>query len=122
MGCGWRLDALCRFPEHDCESNGRRRPACCEDLSQRRPEHDRLVRSRGDPMKRMISARSIVISVVLATTGALVTAHAGVGAHVSRSKVAGIDLMTYPMGVEDVVSIVGSLPAGDYFAGRNAGN
>jgi zinc protease len=26
------------------------------------------------------------------------------------------------MGVEDVVSIVGSFPAGDYFAGRNAGN
>jgi zinc protease len=73
-------------------------------------------------MKRMFSARSIVMSVVLATTGALVTAHAGVAAHVSRSKVAAIDLMTYPMGVEDVVSIVGALPAGDYFAGRNAGN
>jgi zinc protease len=73
-------------------------------------------------MKHIFSARSIVIGVVLATTGALVTAHADMAAHVSRSKVAGIDLMTYPMGVEDVVSIEGSLPAGDYFAGRNAGN
>ena len=34
-----------------------------------------------------------------------------------RTKSAGIDLIAYPTEVKDVVTIVGSLPAGDAFAG-----
>jgi zinc protease len=41
---------------------------------------------------------------------------------VTRTKAAGIDLLTYPMGVKDVVTIRGSLPAGDYFAIQEGGN
>jgi zinc protease len=37
--------------------------------------------------------------------------------HIVRAKIAGIDLIAYPTAVKDVVTIVGSLPAGDAFAG-----
>jgi zinc protease len=45
---------------------------------------------------------------------------AQIAAQIVRSKVAGIDLIAYPTAVKDVVTIVGSLPAGDAFA--SAGN
>jgi zinc protease len=37
--------------------------------------------------------------------------------HVMRSKIAGVDILIYPTGVKDVVTIQGSLPAGDAMAG-----
>jgi len=37
-------------------------------------------------------------------------------AHCSRSRLAGIDLITCPTGVKDVVTLTGALPAGDAFA------
>lgn len=40
-----------------------------------------------------------------------------IASRVVRSKVAGIDLIAYPTGVKDVVTLRGSLPAGDAFAG-----
>jgi len=45
---------------------------------------------------------------------------AQIAQHIVRAKVSGIDLIAYPTTVKDVVTIVGSLPAGDAFAG--AGN
>jgi zinc protease len=45
---------------------------------------------------------------------------AQIAQHIVRAKVAGIDLIAYPTAVKDVVTIVGSLPAGDAFAA--AGN
>ena len=42
---------------------------------------------------------------------------AQIAANAVRSKVAGIDLIAYPTGVKNVVTIRGSLPAGDAFAG-----
>ena len=44
----------------------------------------------------------------------------GIAARVVRAKVAGVDLVAYPTGVKDVVTIRASLPAGDAFsAGDN---
>jgi len=56
---------------------------------------------------------------VLALCALLVSsAHAQIASHVIRAKIAGIDVIAYPTGVQDVVTIHGSLPAGDAFAGE----
>lgn len=44
---------------------------------------------------------------------------ASIAAHVTREAVAGIDLVAYPTAIKDVVTIVGSLPAGDAHATGN---
>ena len=49
-------------------------------------------------------------------------ANAGIADHIKRSKVAGVDVITYPMGAKDVVTIEGAFPAGDYFAEQGGGN
>lgn len=46
-----------------------------------------------------------------------VASAADIAANVVRQKIAGVDLVAYPTGVKDVVTIHGSLPAGDAFAG-----
>ncbi|MGI9088707.1 MAG: M16 family metallopeptidase [Chthoniobacterales bacterium] len=48
-----------------------------------------------------------------------ISAQAGVAEKVARDKVAGIDLVTCKTEVENVVTFVGSLPAGDTFAPPN---
>jgi zinc protease len=45
-----------------------------------------------------------------------VSAQAAMADKVARSRVGGIDLILYPTPIKDVVTIVGSLPAGDAFA------
>jgi len=52
-------------------------------------------------------------------TGAAPPAMSGakIAANAVRSRIAGIDVIAYPTGVKDVVTITGSLPAGDAFAG-----
>jgi zinc protease len=60
---------------------------------------------------------------LLLLTGASLAAPilaAQIAQHIVRAKAAGVDLIAYPTAVKDVVTIVGSLPAGDAFAG--AGN
>ena len=47
---------------------------------------------------------------------AAAAASAGIADKAVRGKASGVDLITYPMGVEDVVTIVGMLPAGDIYA------
>jgi zinc protease len=57
---------------------------------------------------------------LLLLTGASLAAPilaAQIAQHIVRAKTAGIDLIAYPTAVKDVVTIVGSLPAGDAFAG-----
>ncbi|HET7535938.1 MAG TPA: pitrilysin family protein [Candidatus Didemnitutus sp.] len=43
---------------------------------------------------------------------------AQIAAHVVRTKIAGIDVLVYKTGVKDVVTIKGSFPGGDSFAGQ----
>jgi zinc protease len=46
------------------------------------------------------------------------SAFAGIADHVVRTRIAGVDVIAYPTAVKDVVTIYGSLPAGDAFAGE----
>lgn len=48
----------------------------------------------------------------------LSVARAQIAPHVMRSTIAGVDVLIYPTGVKDVVTIHGSLPAGDALAGE----
>lgn len=59
------------------------------------------------------------LTLALASAGAnsaSATASTSIAERVTRSKIAGIDVIAYPTSVKDVVTIVGSLPAGDVFA------
>ena len=47
----------------------------------------------------------------------VVAASAAIAPNVVRTKIAGIDVIAYQTGVKDVVTIQGSLPAGDAYAG-----
>lgn len=58
----------------------------------------------------------------LATITLAPRANADIADHVAHTRVAGIDLMTYPMGANGVVTLAGSLPAGDFFASQADGN
>ena len=64
-------------------------------------------------LKMVSTGLLLLTSVVLAAP----TLAAQIAQHIVRSKIAGIDLIAYPTAVKDVVTIVGSLPAGDAFAG-----
>ena len=58
------------------------------------------------------------ISSLLAALGLLASVtFAQIAPHVVRAKIAGLDVLIYRTGVQDVVTIKGSLPAGDAFAG-----
>lgn len=54
---------------------------------------------------------------LLGLLSSVVPATAQMASRVVRTKIAGIDVIAYPTGVKDVVTIHGSLPAGDAFAG-----
>jgi len=66
-------------------------------------------------MKTSSVLRSLLV--LAAALAAARPASAQIAAHVQRTTIAGIDLVAYPTGVKDVVTIHGSLPAGDAFAG-----
>src|SRR5689334_2749145 len=60
-------------------------------------------------MKRI----SLLFSVISLLASA---ALAQIAPHVTRVKISGIDVLLYPTGVKNVVTIKGSLPAGDVFS------
>ncbi len=69
-------------------------------------------------MKRTFSLLLALSTVLL---GVVATASAAVAPNVVRAKIAGVDVLIYKTGVQDVVTIKGSLPAGDaHAAGGNA--
>jgi zinc protease len=65
--------------------------------------------------KVLVLALGLVAGSALAASAA--DPKAQIAPHVVRTKTAGIDLVAYPTAVKDVVTLVGSLPAGDAFAG-----
>ena len=74
-------------------------------------------------MKRFPSLLLFVSSLLLSPCSPLPTAaSAAVAPNVVRAKIAGLDVLIYKTGVQDVVTIKGSLPAGDALAtfGDNA--
>ena len=63
---------------------------------------------------KMLSAGVLLLTSAMIAVPALA---AQIAQHIVRAKIAGIDLIAYPTAVKDVVTIVGTLPAGDAFAG-----
>lgn len=57
-----------------------------------------------------------ICAMILMLAGA-VAAHADMAAQARRAQTAGVDVITYPTAVKDVVTIAGALPAGDAMAG-----
>src|ERR1700722_17864626 len=115
MDRGRRLDALCTLRRQDGQGDARRRAARGQEISCARSEHHWLVRALGDPMNsfKMLSTGLLLL------TGASLAAPilaAQIAQQIVRAKTAGVDLIAYPTAVKDVVTIVGSLPAGDAFA------
>lgn len=67
-------------------------------------------------MKNSFMKLSWVVLSGLALSIVGTQAHATIAEHVLRSRVAGVDVVVYPMGVKDVVTLEGALPAGDFYA------
>jgi zinc protease len=62
-------------------------------------------------------AAAALVTVALPAAAQAAAPHAGMAARGHRAKTAGIDLVTYPTHVRDVVVVLGALPAGDAMAG-----
>src|ERR1700730_12854876 len=116
-----RLDVVRDVSAESSASDSRRRAEGCETVFQRRPEHDGLVRAgafrSGEGL--VIRLKMIQKCVLPLALFASATAGAGMAEHSHRAQAAGIDVITYPTGVKDVVVIVGVLPAGDAMASGN---
>ena len=67
----------------------------------------------GTNMLKLIT-RSLAGFLLLA--GSLSTASAAIADHIVRKNVAGVDVIVYPMDVKNVITVRGSLPAGDIYA------
>ena len=52
----------------------------------------------------------------LLLAGSFSTASAAIADHIVRKSVAGVDVIVYPMDVKNVITVRGSLPAGDIYA------
>ncbi|HVU22599.1 MAG TPA: pitrilysin family protein [Opitutus sp.] len=76
------------------------------------PAMHRLRSFHLSPAVRLLSPVACLLTIVAATT-----ASAQIAEHVTRAKIDGIDVIAYPTGVKDVVTIHGALPAGDAYAG-----
>ncbi|MSU25412.1 MAG: insulinase family protein [Opitutus sp.] len=58
-----------------------------------------------------------ILTALVFAAGLAGAASAQIATRVQRTTIAGVDVMIYPTGVKDVVTIKGSLPAGDALAG-----
>lgn len=67
-------------------------------------------------MKRLAFAAGVLA--FLSTS----SARAGMAEHLERKKVAGVDVLVYPTTVRDVITIMGTMPAGDSLAVANHEN
>ena len=63
-------------------------------------------------------AAAALVTVALPAAVHAAAPHAGMAARGHRANTAGIDLVTYPTHVRDVVVVLGALPAGDAMAGN----
>jgi len=72
---------------------------------------------------RVISCKALLCFVIgLAVLGNASAATPGIADRAIRSNVEGVDLIIYPMGAKDVITLVGSLPAGDVLAEQEGSN
>src|ERR1700761_3474692 len=112
-----RLDLICNLPAKGPASHAGRRAAGSQAVFRGGPEHDRMVCAGGAKDGEGLVIRVSLLMTSLALSG---TAAANMAEQAHRSKVDGIDLITYRSNVKDVVVIIGVLPAGDAMA--EAGN
>src|SRR6185369_1073916 len=69
---------------------------------------------------RALTTKAMAIAFwALSALSAGTQASAAMAERIVRSKVSGVDVVIYPMGVQDVVTIAGNLPAGDAYAVRD---
>src|SRR5882757_3592440 len=108
-----RLDAVCDIPAESAASDAGGCAARRKTIFRRGSEYDRLVRAAG-----VENGEGLVIrfSMILALLMSGVAVAANMADQTHRSKVDGIDLITYRSNVKDVVVILGVLPAGDAMA------
>ena len=66
-----------------------------------------------------IRSGAVVCGLLFSAFSLVLPAHAQIAEKAVRSKIAGIDVIAYPTGVKNVVTIRGSLPAGDALAGSD---
>src|SRR5271156_7228085 len=131
-----RLDAVRDIPAKGRAGHRRRRATCRARVLGRASEHDGLVRAQPGEIT-MIARRAFqgcvlagcalaggaqmgVASAAASATAGSAAAPASMAARGHRADTAGIDVVTYPTHVRDVVVVLGALPAGDAMAG--AGN
>jgi zinc protease len=74
-----------------------------------------MVRAGGEGQIGESEMKELVVTVAIALMNPAL-AWAGMSDHVNRKKIDGIDVIGYPTAIKDVVTIEGSLPAGDVFA------
>jgi zinc protease len=60
--------------------------------------------------------RTLLALAALLSTSVFAATH--IAEHVTRERIAGIDVIVYPTSVKDVVTVVGALPAGDAMVGE----
>ncbi len=70
------------------------------------------------PLKFPWASAMVLLSALLHlfSLGAKADPATSMAAHAVRARIAGIDVIAYPTGVKDVVTLRGSLPAGDYLS------
>src|SRR5882762_8824951 len=114
-----RLDVVRHVSAESSASDSGRRAAGGETVFQRRPEHDGLVRAGAFRSGEGLVIRLKMIQKCVLPLALFVSATAGASMadHGHRAPAAGIDVVTYPTGVKDVVVIMGVLPGGDAMAG-----
>jgi zinc protease len=66
----------------------------------------------------LLRLSAAILAACLVPAFTVTIAHAQIAARVERTTIAGIDVLIYKTGVKDVVTIKGSLPAGDALAGE----
>src|SRR5258708_31476571 len=109
------LDAVRNLSAESPKGHARRCAARGEAIFRRGSEHDGLVRADGAKNGEGLVIRLSMMMVMMAVNGAAVAA-ANMADQAHRSKVDGIDLITYRSNVKDVVVMVGVWPAGDAMA------
>jgi zinc protease len=65
----------------------------------------------------LIRPRALICGLLFSAVSLVLPVQAQIAEKAVRSKIAGIDVIAYPTGVKNVVTIRGSLPAGDALAG-----
>src|SRR6202012_3446564 len=111
------LVLICALSEEGPAGHAFRRAEGREAIFRRRSEHDGVVCAGGVQDGEGLVMRISLLAALLAMSS---SAAANMAEQAHRSKVDGIDLITYRSNVKDVVVIIGVLPAGDAMA--EAGN